>query len=185
MWFIKWNSYFCKNVGHNNTSITVGEWGTSLRRVFGLKNATSRGPHSTLSISNNRLLENICSTVDVQHFIAQLWRRLPNSNNCEMRGVAFCKRAKEFCFITCLHFYFTFVIIIKQSQWPTESFQVCEFWIHRLRDRLNYQSIKIMIIRGHRKSSQISKFWVRATRKIHPEQLIQNQLFFDHKIKKI
>ena len=110
MWFIKWNSYFCKNVGHNNTSITVGEWVTSLRRVFGLKNATSRGPHSTLSISNNRLLENICSTVDVQHFIAQ-WKRLPNSKNCEMRGVAFCKRAKEFCFITCLHFYFTFVII--------------------------------------------------------------------------
>ena len=78
MWFIKWKSYFCKNVGHNNTSITVGEWVTSLRRVFGLKNATSRGPHSTLSISNNRLLENICSTVDVQHFIAQ-WKRLPNS----------------------------------------------------------------------------------------------------------
>ena len=105
-----------------------------------------------------------------------------------MRGVAFCKRAKEFCFITCLHFYFTFVIIIiiiKQSQWPTESFQVCEFWIHRLRDRLNYQSIKIMIIRGQRKSSQISKFWVRATRKIHPKQLIQDQLFFDHKIKTI
>ena len=141
MWFIKWKSYFCKNVGHNNTSITVGEWVTSLRRVFGLKNATSRGPHSTLSISNNRLLENICSTVDVQHFIAQLWRRLPNSNNCEMRGVAFCKREREFCFITRLHFYFSFVIIIKQSQRPTESFQVFELWIHRLRvqsDQLNY-----------------------------------------------
>ena len=76
-------------------------------------------------------------------------------------------------------------IIIKQSQWPTESFQVFEFWIHRLRDRLNYQSIKIMIIRGQRNSFQISKFWVRATRKIYPEQLIQDQLFFDHKIKKI
>ena len=81
MWFMKWNSYFCKRVGHKNTSITIGEWVTSFRRLFGLKNATSRGPHSTLSISNNRLLENICSTVDVQHFIAQ-WKRLPNSNKC-------------------------------------------------------------------------------------------------------